>query len=166
MPVRYVRIALLVAMATILSVIETTIPNPMPWIRLGLANLATILALKWWGIREASFIVILRVLLSSLIIGRIFQVTFWLSLSGGIAATLGMWIVLKYGHKIFSLIGISIFGALCHNIGQIVIAYLFFIRHHGIFSFLPILFLSSIITGLMIGLIAHILHERLKLLIH
>lgn len=166
MSIRYTRISLLIATATILSVLETAIPNPMPWMRLGLANLATILALKWWGIREAFFIVVLRVFLSSLIVGRIFQVTFWLSFSGGVAATLGMWILLKYGSKIFGLVGVSIFGAFCHNIGQIVVAYLLFIHHKALFSVLPFLLFSSILTGLIVGLIAYLLDIRLRDMVH
>ena len=147
-------------MATILSALETAIPNPMPWIRLGLANLATLLALKWWGMREAFLIVVLRVFLSSLILGRLFQITFWLSFAGSIAACLGMWLVFRCLEKYFSLIGISIFGAVCHNVTQITVAYFFFIRHATLFSMVPLLLLSSLFSGFIIGIVAHIVSIR------
>jgi heptaprenyl diphosphate synthase len=147
-------------MATILSALETAIPNPMPWFRLGLANLATLLAIKWWGMREAFLIVVLRVFLGSLILGRLFQITFWLSFSGSIAACLGMWIVFRCLEKYFSLIGISIFGAVCHNVTQIAVAYFFFIRHGTLFSMTPLLLLSSLVSGFIIGIVAHIVSTR------
>jgi heptaprenyl diphosphate synthase len=153
-------------MATILSALETAIPNPMPWIRLGLANLATILALKWWGVREAFLIVVLRVFLSSLILGRLFQITFWLSFSGSVAACLGMWLIFRFFESYFSLIGISIFGAVCHNLTQITVAYFLFVHHTTLFSLIPPLFLSSLFSGLVIGIVAHIVSVRTETLAH
>jgi heptaprenyl diphosphate synthase len=164
--IKTTRIGLLVAMATILSALETSIPNPMPWIRLGLANLATILALKWWGMREAFLIVALRVFLSSLILGRLFQITFWLSFSGSIAACLGMWLIFRFFKKFFSLIGISIFGAVCHNLTQIFVAYFLFVHHTTLFSLIPLLLLSSLFSGLIIGIVAHIVSIRTETLVH
>jgi heptaprenyl diphosphate synthase len=158
------RIGLLIAMATILSALETAIPNPMPWIRLGLANLATILALKWWGVREAFLIVVLRVFLSSLILGRLFQITFWLSFSGSVAACLGMWLIFRFFESHFSLIGISIFGAVCHNLTQIAVAYFLFVRQPALFSLIPLLLLSSLLSGLVIGIVAHIVSMRTETL--
>lgn len=166
MLIKTARIGLLVAMAAILSALETAIPNPMPWIRLGLANLATILALKWWGIREAFLIVVLRVFLSSLILGRLFQITFWLSFSGSIAACLGMWLIFRCFEKYFSLIGVSIFGALCHNITQIAVAYFLFIRQPALFSLIPLLLVSSLLSGLVIGIVAHIVSVQIKTLVY
>jgi heptaprenyl diphosphate synthase len=161
--VKTVQLALLAAVASILFTLESLIPNPFPWMRLGLANVVTLLALRWWGLKEAMVIVILRVLVGSLLIGKFFHPVFLLSLAGGIAAALSMGLVMKVTEEIFSLIGISIIGSFFKNSTQLLLAYLLYVRHLHLFSLLPLFLFSSLIGGAVIGILSEFIYSKLKL---
>ncbi len=103
----------------------------------------------------------LRVILASTLLGTIFGPTFWLSLSGGITSTLGMGILLCYFPGKFSLIGVSIAGAYIHNIVQLTVAALFIIRQSGLIYLLPILLVTALFAGLVTGVVATMLLERM-----
>ena len=148
-------------MGTILFSIESFIPTPIPWIKLGLANITTILALEWWGLKEAFIVVCMRVAIGSFLIGRFLHPTFIISLSGNITAALIMHITIIYGERMFSIVGISIIGAVLKNITQLFIVYFFYLRHIYIFSLVPIFLFSALVTGILIGLITHLLFYKL-----
>jgi len=155
--------AFLVAVASILFTLESLIPSPIPWIRLGLANVVTLLALKWWGMKEALIILIMRVILGSLLSGKFLSPVFLIAISGGIASTLVMGMGLRLGERILSLIGISIMGAVAKNVIQILVTYFIYIRQIHILYLLPIFLFSSLITGSLIGFFAHLVQERISL---
>ena len=150
-------------MASILFTLESYVPSPVPWIRLGLANIVSILALKWWGMKEAMLILLLRVVLGSLLAGKFLQPVFIISLSGGIAATITMGMLIRLEKKVFSLIGVSILGALSKNIVQMLVAYFLYIRQIEILTLLPLFLFSSLITGFIIGFFAIIILDKLRL---
>ena len=156
------KLALLVALATMMSAVESLIQSPLPFLRLGLANGITLLVLKWSGLRQGLFVTLARVLLAGLIIGRLFQPAFFLSLCGGLSAALIMAAVLKWGSRWFSLIGVSILGAVFHNLTQWMVASLLIHRFIGIFI-LPVLFMVSLISGILIGYFAWLVdHTMMK----
>jgi heptaprenyl diphosphate synthase len=153
----------MVAVASILYAVETYVPTPTPWIRLGLANVVTILALRWWGLKEAVGIVLLRVVLGGLLIGRFLHPVFIISLTGGLAATLVMYGLMRFGGRFFSLIGVSIGGALVKNAIQLLIASVVYIQQIRIIYLLPLFFFSSLAAGLVVGIISSLLHRRIKM---
>ncbi len=157
------QLALIVTIGTILFSIESFIPTPMPWIKLGLANITTILALKWWNLKEAFIVVFMRVIIGSLLIGRFLHPTFIISLSGNIIAALTMYVTIIYGERIFSIVGISIIGAVFKNITQLFIVYFLYLRHLYIFSLIPFFLFSALVTGIIIGLITHLLFYKITL---
>ena len=159
---KIVQIALMVAVSSVFFSIENYIPTPLPWMRLGLANIITLLALKWWGIKVAVIIVILRVFLGSLLPGKLFTPVFLLSFTGGMTAAFAMFIIIRFLDRVFSLTGVSIIGAFIKNITQIVVVYLMYVRHLNILSILPIFLLSSLISGIIIGIIADVIHKKLS----
>jgi len=154
--------ALLTAAAAILFSVESFIQTPMPWIRLGLANAATLLALTWWGFREAMTITILRVLVGSLLVGRFLDPGFFISFFGGLVSTAVMASVMRWEGKVFSLVGISILGALSHNLAQLVLVLAVYIRQSQVLGLLPILLLSGLVTGILIGYLTHFLNNRIR----
>ena len=156
-----VQIALMVAVSTVFYSIENYIPIPLPWMRLGLANVITLLALKWWGINETLIIVVLRVILGSLLSGKLFTPIFLLSLTGSLAAALAMFIIMRYLDKLFSLTGISILGAFVKNTTQVIVVYLIFVRQLNVLLFLPVFLLSSLVSGIIIGILAEIIHKKI-----
>lgn len=143
-------IALLLALATIMASVESLIPMPLPFIRLGLANGVTLLALKWFGFRKGIFLTLTRVVLAGLIVGRIFQPTFFMSLFGGLVAAVIMALILRWEGCWFSLIGISILGAFFHNVTQLIVASLILNQFIGLLLW-PVFFATSLCTGALIG---------------
>ncbi|HDQ46065.1 MAG TPA: Gx transporter family protein [bacterium] len=155
-------IAVMTALAAILFSVESLIPTPVPWLRLGLANVVSLLALYWWGLREALLIAVLRVLIAGLFTGRLMQPVFVMSMGGSLSAVLGMWLMIRFAKHHFSLIGVSIWGALCKNTAQLaIVSWLYISRFHLIFLLPGILFVS-LASGLIIGALGYVLDRRLS----
>ena len=159
------RIAILTAIACVLQISESMIPHPVPGLRLGLANMITLVALIRWGGRAAMEIAVLRTILSSLIIGTFMSPTFILSFFGALVSTFVMWGLLRFvqlqPYIRFSIIGISIAGALIHNMVQLYLAYALLVKHRGIFIFFPWLCVGSVIMGWITGAVAGQVCQRL-----
>jgi len=158
---RLVMISMLSASGLILFVFESFMPV-LPWFRPGLGNIATILALYFYGFGDALKVTLLRVVLGALILGRLFTPTFTFALSGGIVSTLVMALVLRYAGRVFGPVGISVLGAVSHNMIQLFIAYLFFVKSVEMFIFIPVFSATGIVTGMLTGLIAAMALERGK----
>ncbi|MCE5250631.1 Gx transporter family protein [bacterium] len=156
---RLVMISMLSAFGLILFVFESFLPV-LPWFRPGLGNIATILALLLYGFGDAIKVTLLRVVLGALILGRLFTPVFVFAVSGGLASALVMVFVLRYTRNVFGPVGISVLGALAHNIIQLVIAYFFFVKSVEMFIFIPVFIFTGVITGNITGLIAAMVLER------
>ncbi len=152
------QIALLVALACILQISESMIPHPIPGLRLGLANIITLTTLVLLGFRHALEVAVIRTILSSLIIGTFLSPGFILSFAAAVASTLVMgffyWLSGLNARYRFSIIGISIVGAFCHNMVQLFLAYLLLVKHGGIFVFFPWLSIGALATGWVVGVVA------------
>jgi len=156
------RMGLMAAAASVFFTIESLIPTPFPWIRLGLANAVTLLALKWWGFRDAATIFLVRLFLGGFLLGRFFHPLFFFSLSGGLAALITMFIFMRWEGRVFSLIGISIAGAVMHNAAQITVAFLFYIKHRYLFRLMPLFLINALIAGGLIGFLAILIDRRVQ----
>lgn len=152
---RMVYMSLLVAMSIVLHSIDTMIPLPSPWIKLGISNIATLLALVLLGFQEAIIVTLLRVLISSILFGTFLSPTFMLSLMGGVSSTIVMGMLYKFSRQYFSLIGISLFGAYTHTMVAIILVYYFIINHKELFYLLPVFLTFSVVTGVVNGVIAN-----------
>lgn len=149
------RIALLSSYALALHGFETLIPSPIPWLRLGLANIVTLVALYLYGMKPALMVTMIRVLLGSLLLGTFLGPAFFLSLGGGLAGTISMGIVTTLFPGIFSLLGISIIGAFFHNAAQLFLAYLLFVqRIEAVLIVAPLLITAGVLTGAVNGIAA------------
>ena len=146
-PVDVKRIALLgllFALAIVLSIVESILPNPVPvpGVRLGLSNIVIMFALFNLKKSDALALVFLKALFAAATRG---PVSGTLSLSGGLFA-LGIMLLLLFLMKEKSTyLLISIAGAVFHNIGQIAAASV--ILQTALWAYLPVLFISGIITG-------------------
>lgn len=150
---------LLVALAFILSYIESLFPLPIavPGIKLGLANLVVITALYSMGIKEAFSLSIIRIILVGFTFGS--PSTMMFSLVGGLLSWLMMTIFKK--SKLFGFVGVSIIGGISHNVGQIVTS-IFVVDNKNIIYYLPFLLISGILTGAVIGILGAMIVRRLK----
>lgn len=99
---------LLVILAIGAGVIENLIPRPLPFIKLGLANVITVAAITKYGFWTGLRVNVLRSTGAALFIGTLATPTYLLSISGGIASAMAMGGVKKY----FSVTGMSISGSL------------------------------------------------------
>ncbi len=146
--------ALLVAMACVLQIAESLIPHPVPGLRLGLANVITLITLVTMGFTSALEITVLRTILGSFMTGTFMAPGFVLSFAGGVASTCAMGLLYHVPGLGMSIVGISIAGALVHNLAQIGAAYLILVRHPGIFVFVPWLCIGAVFVGWLTGVVA------------
>lgn len=148
---KMVLLGVLVSQALILHLVERLIPVPVPvpGIKLGLANAISLVAIVFFGPKEALAVVAMRTFLGSVFGGGVSS--FIYSFIGGVISTLAMAVMYKRYRNLFSLPSISVVGAIFHNIGQILIASLI-IQNAKLFYYLPILLISAVITGLFIGI--------------
>jgi heptaprenyl diphosphate synthase len=151
---KLVRLAMLVSVGLILYVFEAHIPQPLPWMRIGLANMATLMALMLWGFPEALMVLLARVLLGSIITGTLMSPIFPFAMAGGLAGVCAMGLARRFFRPALSVIGISISGALVHNLTQLYLAYRLYVHRGQIFYLLPPLLLSALLTGFFIGAVA------------
>lgn len=153
-----VRLSILVACASVLQVAESLLPHPLPGVRLGLANIITVIAMVYIGPGSAVQLAVLRTLVSSMVLGTFLTPTFVLSFSGGVVSALVMVLLYRLsrggGPFRFSLIGISVGGAVSHILTQVALVYLLFIRSSGVLLLWPWLALSAVVTGVVTGMIA------------
>lgn len=156
-----VLLSLLVALAIVLRGLEGFIPNPLPWVRIGFANIMTLLAILLFGIKSGFLLTLLRVFIASLLFGTFLSPTFWLSFFAGVVSTLVMGVMSTYFHKILSPIGISVVGGFTHNLVQLCVVYFLIVRHIQIFYLFPIFSLVGIISGLFNGWVALLLYKRI-----
>ena len=154
------RYALLVALAMVLSWLESMVPLSLavPGVKLGLANLVVIFALYRLGPRQAAVISLVRVLLVTLTFGNAFGFAYSLA---GAALSLGVMIPLRRSGK-FSLLGVSIAGGVCHNIGQILVA-MAVLGTAELLWYLPALLAAGTAAGVCIGAAGALVTARVKL---
>lgn len=146
------RVGLLIALAFALSYIEHLIPLPLPvGVKLGLANVVTLVCLVLFSSKYACFVLCCRCVLVAMLFGSVSSLLF--SLAGGMLA-LGVMILCMKGYpRRLSLIGVSVAGAAAHHIGQITVAVLY-LQTQSVGYYLPILLLLSIPTGILTGTVA------------
>lgn len=147
------------ALSLIFSYIETLIPIHfgVPGIKLGLANLIVVIVLYKWGAKQALLISVLRILLSGFMFGNMFSIVY--SLAGGLLSLFFMNVLKKKNS--FSIIGVSLAGGVTHNLGQLIVAMLVVESYKAGFYF-PVLMLSGMLTGFLIGVLSTEILKRLK----
>ncbi|MCR4562733.1 MAG: Gx transporter family protein [Bacilli bacterium] len=143
--------AILLAMTIGLGYAESFIPSFwIPGIKPGFANIIILVVLVEFGWFEALIIDLGKVFLVSLLRGSLFQMGFFMSLSGSMLSLLVM-VLLYYFAKKLHLFSISAVGAVFHSFGQILVA-MIYMETAGVFYYFPFLVLISICTGILMGL--------------
>ena len=147
------------ALALIFSYVESLIPIHfgIPGVKLGLANLIIVIALYKMSIREAYILSIVRIVLAGFMFGNLFAILY--SLAGGMLS-LSVMCILKRTDR-FSIFGVSIAGGVFHNIGQLLMA-MIVLESVSIGYYFPVLLISGLVTGFVIGFISNEMMKRLK----
>ena len=139
----------LVALAAGLSGLESLIPNPLPWVRLGLTNAVTLLVMILYGFREALAVTLARVFLVSLVLGGLLGPSFLLSLGGGLVSVTVM--ALMYSTGLFSILGLSVGGAFAHTLTQFGLLFILIVKDWSLMTLAPPFLLLSLPTGALVG---------------
>jgi len=156
-------LALFTTISLAVFAIESAIPPlvPIPGIKLGLANIVTLVLLMYYSGKEALLVLLGRILLSALLFGQAMSLMY--SLAGGLISLLFMMLSMKLlQKKMLFLTGAM--GGLTHNAAQLAVAYLI-TSTPGVVAYLPFLALSGILTGLFTGLSAGFLGRYLRRLV-
>lgn len=151
---KLVFLAIVVSISIVLSIIESSISSfvfVIPGVKLGLANIMTLVVLFVYGNKDGGIVVLIRILLVGLIYSGLFTPTWLMSISGGFLAYLSM-ILIKRFPKL-SITSVSVAGSLFHMIGQILMAIVVLDTATLIF-YLPYMMLISVPTGIFTGLVA------------
>ena len=152
-------LGLFISLAMILSYVESQIPPlaAVPGVKIGLPNIVMVLLLYKIGAKETVIVSLIRIFLVSLLFGNVQTMTF--SIAGAVLSLAGMILLKKT--NLFSCITVSIVGGILHNVGQIIAA-CFWTNTAEIAYYPPVLLVSGIIAGAVIGIIAGLLVKRLE----
>ena len=152
--------ALLTAIALTIFVIEAQIPAPVPvpGVKLGLANIITLITMLLLGKREAGAVLLVRVLMGAMFAGS--PSTLLFSAAGGALAYLLMCLLAeRFGPDRLWIV--SALAGIAHNAGQLLACALV-VKTPGVFAYAPVLAASGVITGVFTGLAAQYLLKALK----
>ena len=149
---------ILIALAFLLSYLEAMVPLPVPvpGMKLGLANIVTIVGLYTVGIKGTVMISIVRVILAGITFGNLFSM--WYSMAGCVVSLAGM--VLCRRVRKFSILGVSAVGGIAHNIGQLCMA-AWIVENTAVFYYFPFLMVSGILAGGVIGMTGGMIVSRI-----
>lgn len=157
--IRFRDVALLAAFALFLSTVEYVIPKPLPYMRIGLANLAVMIGLYAFSLREYTLLVLLKILGQGVLHGTLFSYVFLFSLGGSIASAVVMLLLFRLIKQHITMLGISVAGAFASNIVQILLArYLLFGRSAWLIA--PPFLIAGLIASVILGLFAQRFIDR------
>lgn len=153
----------LLAFSLILGYIESLFSFPflVPGIKIGLSNLPVLLGLYLFGPGWALILSCVKAVLSALLFGN--MNSFLYSFAGALLSALVM--ILMYKFRCFHIPTVSALGGVFHNIGQIITAS-FLLKTFSLIYYLPVLIISGLITGIMLGIITNLLIKPLKKFIY
>lgn len=144
------KLGMLTAVAIVLGYFEHLLPvTGIPGVKLGLANTVLLYALYLLDIPSAILLMFLKVGVSGLLFGGPAAMLY--SFAGGVLSLLVM--ILARKMQGLSIVGVSILGAVSHNIAQMLVA-LFVVETRAILAYLPVLLLAAAVTGTLTGLVA------------
>ena len=146
------QIALLGALCLFLSAVEYMIPKPLPFLRIGLANLPLMLALGIFPLRDYFVLICIKIPGQAIITGTLFSYVFLFSAAGTFFSAFSMYFLYKlfFNRGRITFIGIGTAGAFISNITQLFLAY-FFIFNDNTFYIAPAFLITGLITGIALG---------------
>ncbi len=152
----------LVALAFIFSYVESTIPFnfAVPGMKLGFANIIVLVTLYLLGSKEAFVISMIRIILVGFTFGNLNTMMY--SLAGGLLSFAVMALAKRFDG--FSIWGVSVLGAIFHNVGQVAVAMLV-LQTSALIGYLPFLLVFGIISGVVIGIVGAELTKRLRVIL-
>lgn len=146
-------IAALAALAVGLTVAEAALPTPIPGIKPGLANIVILLVMLRYGFKTAVWVMALRLLAGSLVLGSFLSPGFWLATAGALASMCVLLLVRYVPSRFFGPVSFSLLMAFAHICGQLVLAKLWLFASVDISLLMPVFALAALVFGTVNGLI-------------
>lgn len=146
-------IAIMAAAAIGLTLAEAAIPSPLPGVKPGLANIVILLVMMRYGIRTAVWVMAIRLLAGSLLLGTFLSPGFWLAAAGAVASSLILYGSRILSERYFGAVSISVLMATAHVSGQLLLASLWFFSGVDIAVLAPVFALAALVFGTANGLI-------------
>lgn len=151
------RIAKLAAFAIGLHLLEAVIPSPLPGVKPGLANIVTLFVLYRFDFATATWVSLLRVFASSLLLGSFLSPTFALSLSGACLSLVTLYFAQYLPRRYFSALTLSVLAAFAHMTGQLLVVRFWLIPHAGVAYLMPIFMTAALAFGMVNGFLTNYL---------
>ena len=155
--------AMLLCAAMILSYLEAILPLslavPLPGVKLGLANLAVMVAFFRFGAADAAAVSAARVLLCGLLFGS--PVSLALAASGAFFAFCGLLIYRFALRRALSYVGASLLSAALHVVGQLAAASVV-VLDASVFAYAPVMLCAGVVTGTVNGIICPLILNKLN----
>ena len=152
-------LAMLLSLSLVLSYFEARVPI-ITWVpggKLGLANIVVMVALYEIGTKEAWCLSVLRVILTGFLFANFVAVLF--SLAGAFLSFAAMMLLKRYTR--LSMLYVSITGGILHNLGQMIVAGIM-LRNQNIWYYFPALFLTGVLAGAVIGILATTICKKIR----
>uniref|UniRef100_A0A7C4G8X9 Heptaprenyl diphosphate synthase n=1 Tax=candidate division WOR-3 bacterium TaxID=2052148 RepID=A0A7C4G8X9_UNCW3 len=159
---RAARVAVYAALATGLYMAESVLPGPLPWLRIGVANVGVVLALYDIGAGAAAVAVGIKLVLGSLLLGRLLTPFFWLGAAGSLAGLALMVLVKTVAGRVVGPVGASAAGGVGHNLGQLAAARLLMLPGTAAAALMPVMMLTGTVSGTAVGLLVRLVQLRLS----
>jgi heptaprenyl diphosphate synthase len=152
--------AIMLALMLVLGFVESMIPLGVgiPGIKLGLANGVLLFALYMLGTKEAIVLMVLKVTVPLLYIPSYLQ-TIMYSAAGSILSMAAMLLLIRI--RGISILGVSVSGAVMHNVGQVLMAMLI-LQTGSLLYYLSVLLVVGVITGILTGTAAKFVMQSMK----
>lgn len=157
---KMVYMALLSAIAIVLHMIEGTLPLPLPFgVKLGLANIISMVVIELYGPKEMFVVNIFRVIIASLLNGTFLYNPFYMSCGGVFLSSVVLVVLRKM--TTLPIVSCSVIAAIFHNIGQILVIS-FILSSAAVMPYIFVMLASSIPTGIFVGMVAIEILKRVK----
>ncbi len=151
--------SIFVAIGIVLQYVESRVLiSPVPGGKLGLCNIVSVINIFMFGGANAIMIAVIRAFMGTFLTGGAMALPY--SMAGAFFSTAAMAVIKKYTYPKVSMIGISIIGAVVHNIMQTCVASVMLTSGY-IFSYLPFLLVVAVISGAITGYAAQVFGNRI-----
>ena len=155
--------AALLGAALMLSYVEALFPLslivPIPGAKIGLANLAVMMACWRRSCLDAAAVSLVRVILSAILFGSVSSLAF--SVSGAALSLAALFAAYRLYPRWITFVGVSVLCAAAHNIGQLLCA-VFWFGSTAVLSYLPVLLVLAALFGILSGLLMNLIVKRIS----
>ena len=153
------KLAFFSALCMFLSMIEYAVPKPLPFMRIGFANMSVMLSLFVLSVPETFLLVLIKVLLQAVISGTLFSYVFLFSFCSSFFALFFMLAVKAIFKNHISFVGISLAGSLGNNLSQIALSYALIFKSQTSYI-APILLVTGLVSSLVLGIFVELFTEK------